>query len=669
VHRSRIIAGVVLIVVLGATVVLLVAFILLRRRTERALRRSHQHFQLIARATNDAVWDWDLTHDTLWWNEGYSRQLLLSRDAPQDFKTWESHLHPEDRAGIVQSLRETLSDKREQWSVEYRVVRADGEVRYMLDRILVERHASGRPLRLLGARLDLTDRKKAEQELLRLATAVHQCAEAIIILNPEGVISYVNPAFERITGFPPPQTLQLIYSLLRNPQTKPLAFAQIKERVRTTGQWAIRLEGQRRDGADCMLQAVVSPIRDREENIVNYVLVGQDVTRESKLEDQVRLAQKMEAVGQLAGGIAHDFNNLLQVIRSCANQALAAPGEAERQECLKQVTDTAAKAAQLTRQLLVFSRNEPTKFAPLNLNELLAQQRALLRRLLGARIEIDFRPAEPCDLVSGDAGQLEQVFMNLCINARDAMPQGGRITLEVSQSQLNETFCSAHPWARPGQYMQVVVTDNGSGMDKATLAKIFDPFFTTKAKDQGTGLGLAIVYGIVQKHEGLLHVYSEPGLGTSFRVYLPVHTIKAPSKAPFVSANPATPTGRTILLADDEAMVRTLAARILERAGHRVITASDGAEALAAFSARVADIHLVILDAIMPNMNGPEVFQQIRALAPDLPVLFCSGYSQKNMPQAFVPDAAVKMLAKPYDPTELLAMVNTLLSQPGPDRR
>ncbi|MBK8476062.1 MAG: PAS domain S-box protein [Opitutaceae bacterium] len=664
INRVRIIAALVVIAGLGFTVVLLVVVIVQRRRAELALRRSHAHFELIARATNDAVWDWEPGTGTMWWNDGYARQLQLPSEMPASLAAWEGHLHPDDRPWLLAALRERLGAGGEHWSVEYRVVRTDGEVRHVLDRVFVERPAGGQAVRVLGARLDLTDRKRAEQERLRLAAAVEQSPEAIFLLEADGAITYANPAFERATGFAAPATLREAFQLLCPAGPPPLSLEQLKEQVAKTGHWVARIEGTRRDGTGCVLHVVVSSIRGTQGGIVSYVLVGQDVTRESKLEDQVRLSQKMEAVGLLAGGIAHDFNNLLQAINGFTSLAQDAETAEERTECLAQVRAAAGRAAQLTRQLLVFSREEKGELVDLNLDELLDGQMKLLRRLLDAQIEVVLRPAPaPCN-IRGDRGQLEQVFMNLCINARDAMPRGGRITIELEEVRFDEAYCLAHPWARPGHYMQVAVTDTGSGMDRATLGRIFDPFFTTKPKDKGTGLGLAIVYGIVQKHEGLLHVYSEVGVGSSFRLYFPVRTRDRVAEVPVAAAAPARGSG-TVLLAEDDEQVRKLALRILGRAGYDVVACDDGEQTLRTYLERGGAFDLVILDAILPKLTGREVFEQIRARDPHKPVLFCSGYSEGTIQPEFSPGQEVQLLAKPYNPNELLRRVAALLEKGG----
>lgn len=660
VNRSRIIAGLGIIAFLSCTVVLLGWLLLLRRRAENALRRSNAHFETIARATNDAVWDWDVIAGTVWWNENYRNQLHLSPQTTGSFSAWEEHVHPADRAWLVQSLHEILKTDKENWEVEYRLQLQDGETRHILDRIWIERDVDGKALRVLGARLDLTDRKQAEEERIHLAAAVEQSSEVIMLVELDGAIRYVNSAFERATGYASPKTIRQVYELLCTTREEQLTLQQISEQVTRTGHWTKRLEGVRRDGSKCVFYLILSPIRDRHEVTVGYVIVGEDVTRETKLEDQVRLSQKMEAVGLLAGGIAHDFNNLLQVIGGFAVQAQSAADEQERVECLAQVVEAAGRAKELTRQLLVFSRKEQGQYAVLDLNHLLVGQMKMIRRFIDAHIEIDFQPsAEPIH-IRGDQGQIEQVFMNLCINARDAIVKNGKIGIVSKPVVVDENYCIIHPWARPGKFVQVMVSDNGKGMDRDTQSRIFDPFFTTKPKDKGTGLGLAVVYGIVKKHDGLIHVYSEPDIGTCFKVYFPLCDQEMPAAAP--SEDPAVEQGSgTILVAEDEDAVRNLDQVILTKAGYQVLVAADGNSALAIYLEQAEKIDLVMLDAIMPKMTGREVYQQIRVRDAHKPVLFCSGYSSGTLQLDFPADENLYMLEKPFSPGELLRQVAALL--------
>jgi signal transduction histidine kinase len=381
----------------------------------------------------------------------------------------------------------------------------------------------------------------------------------------------------------------------------------------------------------------------------------------ASLEEQVRVAQKMEAVGLLAGGVAHDFNNLLQVIQgytAIAIDSMTAPPE--RRSSLDQVRAAGERAAQLTQQLLAFGRQQTLQKIDLDLNVVIQQLLRMIRRVIGEQITVDFIPGHELGNVNADQAQMDQVLLNLCLNSRDAMPNGGRITIETENVLVNGSFRESHPWAKPGRYVLVTVSDNGCGMDRETVARIFEPFFTTKPKEKGTGLGLAVVYGVVKQHEGMIHVYSEPGKGTTFKIYVPIVTRSAASIGPKHAPPPGTGT-ETVLLAEDEQMVRELAQRILSKAGYRVLIAKDGAEACALFALHAQEISLVILDVVMPQLGGRDTYERLVRQRPGIPVIFCSGYAGSALSADALGNSGAKLLAKPYGADELLGCVRTVL--------
>ncbi len=385
--------------------------------------------------------------------------------------------------------------------------------------------------------------------------------------------------------------------------------------------------------------------------------------REVALEEQLRVSQKMEAVGLLAGGVAHDFNNLLQVIQGYTAMALEpAAAWPERRASLEQVRGAGERAAQLTQQLLAFGRQQTLQKGDVDLNKAIKDLLRMIRRVIGEQITVDFIPGHELGNVLADRAQVDQVLLNLCINARDALPNGGRITIETENVLVNGAFRESHPWAKPGRYVLVTVSDNGIGMDRETVSRIFEPFFTTKAKDKGTGLGLAVVYGVVKQHDGMVHVYSEPQKGTTFKIYLPMVERSASSVGP--KHVPSQPRGtETVLLAEDEAMVRDLAQRILTRAGYRVLVAGDGFEACSVFALHQKDVALAILDVVMPQLGGPKAYERMVAQRPGLPVIYCSGYAGSALDGEAVNSADGKILAKPYGADELLAAVRGALDR------
>jgi signal transduction histidine kinase len=385
--------------------------------------------------------------------------------------------------------------------------------------------------------------------------------------------------------------------------------------------------------------------------------------REAALGEQVRVSQKMEAVGLLAGGVAHDFNNLLQVIQGYTAMAQdAATSPADRRASLAQVREATERAAQLTHQLLAFGRQQTLQKTDIDLNKAIADLLRMLHRVLGEQIKVDFIPGHDLGNVCADRGQIDQVLLNLCLNARDALAgaDSGRITIETENVLVNGTFRESHPWAKPGRYVLTTVTDNGAGMDRETVSRIFEPFFTTKGKDKGTGLGLAVVYGVIKQHDGMAHVYSEPGKGTTFKIYLPIVERSASSVGP--KHTPAHPRGtETVLLAEDESMVRELALRILKRSGYRVLVATNGVEACALAAEHADKLALLILDVVMPDLGGPAAYKKISAQRAGLPVIFCSGYAGSALDHDLLNARDVHVLAKPYGADELLAAIRRAL--------
>ena len=383
------------------------------------------------------------------------------------------------------------------------------------------------------------------------------------------------------------------------------------------------------------------------------------------LHDQLLQAQKMEAVGQLAGGIAHDFNNLLQVIGGFAELAEEElPADSPVQSRLAHVRRAYERARDLVQQLLVFSRRQTAERVATDLNRVVAGALTMIERVLGEHIECRFRPGEELGLVDADRHQMEQVLMNLCLNARDAMPHGGVIEIETARQTLGPEFCAARPWAREGEFVVLSVRDTGEGMPPEVRERAFEPFFTTKEVGQGTGLGLATVYGIVKQHEGMVDVESAPGQGATFRVYLPV--AREPAVAPPHDA-PAGPApvarGETILLAEDDDMVRRLTLSILERAGYAVLVARDGNQAIEAFEKYADQIDLVLVDVVMPGQSGRAVHDAVRRLRPDTPVLFASGYSYDELETGGLDPNTVEVIAKPYRSADLLRRLRTLLDR------
>jgi len=398
--------------------------------------------------------------------------------------------------------------------------------------------------------------------------------------------------------------------------------------------------------------------------------IARDITQRKSLEAQLLQAQKMEAVGRLAGGVAHDFNNLLTAILGSADLLLESlgPDHSEREEA-EEIRKAALRAADLTRQLLAFSRQQVLAPQVLDLNEVVANMDKMLRRVIGEDIDLRTAPSRDLGAVRADRGQLEQVVMNLAVNARDAMPKGGKLTIETANMELDEAYAREHPVVKPGSYVMLAVSDTGVGMDAETRARIFEPFFTTKPKGKGTGLGLATVYGIVKQSGGYIWAYSEPGRGTSFKIYLPrVEDVAVPARST-PATTPSLRGSETILLVEDQEEVRRLVRRVLEARGYTVLVAASGAEALQVAATHAGPIQLLVTDVIMPAMSGREVGLLVAAARPEAKVLYLSGYADESIVHHGVLEPGIAFLQKPFTAQGLARKVREVLDTPASSGR
>jgi PAS domain S-box-containing protein len=512
---------------------------------------------------------------------------------------------------------------------------------------------------------DVTEHNQAQEERERLMSAIQQAAESIVIADAAGAIQYANPAFERITGHTQAEAVGRTLSVLSRDEHDAALVRQVRETLDAGHPWRGRIVGRHKDGSTFTEDAVISPVRDGSGEIVNLVAVKRDVTHEIALEQQLCEAQKMEAIGQVTGGVAHDFNNMLQVINGFTQMVLAHPGLDETSRGhLQQVKLAGDRAATLVSQLLTFSRRRIMRPEPLDLNTVINDFLKMLRRVIGEHIRLTHRPAEALAAVHADRGMMEQVLMNLCVNARDAMPDGGELVIATANLTLDATGCENRPGSRPGRYVALEVGDTGCGMAQETLERIYEPFFTTKGAGKGTGLGLSTVYGIVKQHQGIIEVESAVGRGTGFKIYLPCCGEADESPAAGLPPEPEAPRPRgreTLLLAEDDDLVRELAGEVLEDAGYTLLRARDGAEAVELFREHSGRVALLILDVMMPNLGGRDACEAIRALRPDVPALFVSGYSQGTIHTDFMLDQGLMWLQKPFTPDALLRKVRQAL--------
>jgi len=518
----------------------------------------------------------------------------------------------------------------------------------------------------LGSQLgQFIERKRAEDALARSETTYRSLVEdspfGIFRSTPAGRLIAVNPALVSILGYDSEEEL-LQKNMATDVYVDPAQRARLLDEVLKWDSLTGESLWRRKDAKTITVRHSARVVRDAEGRVEYFNVLVEDITERKLLEAQLRQAQKMEAVGRLAGGIAHDFNNLLTAILGSAELLLdtLAP-EAPEREDLEEIRKAAKRAGDLTRQLLAFSRQQVLTPQVLDLNVLVANMEKLLRRLIGEDIELRTAPARDLAAVKADPSQLEQVIVNLAVNARDAMPQGGRLTIETANVELDQAYAEQHFPAQPGSYVLLAVSDTGTGMDAATMSRIFEPFFTTKETGKGTGLGLATVYGVVKQSGGYIWVYSEPGQGTSFKVYLPRVTEAPEPTRPGPAAAAPLRGSETVLLVEDDEMVRTLTRRMLEARGYTVLSASRGEDALGVVERHDGPIDLLVTDVVMPGMSGRAVAQRLLELRPGLKVLYLSGYTDDAIVRHGMLEPGIAFLQKPFSADALARKVREVL--------
>jgi PAS domain S-box-containing protein len=543
----------------------------------------------------------------------------------------------------------------ESGSLEFRFTGLKGTPRWLETHAVPLRDHRGTVTALLGLTRDITDRKLADRALheseQNLRTIFEHAIDAILVCDDDLRILDVNPAACEMTGYIRDELIgQVGPAMIDAPERSrlPQELVRLETGEAVTSEWRAR----RKDGTLFLIEVRVKRLPDG-----RYLAFGRDVTERAELQAQLLEAQKMETVGRLAGGVAHDFNNLLTVINGTVDFVLAGPHASNLRADLEQIRHAGERAAALTQQLVATSRQQILQPEALDLNAVVVNLQGELQRLIGEGVTLQLTLGEPLGHVLADPSQLEQVILNLAINARDAMPEGGRLTIETRQVAATEP---AHRPLPPGPYVMLAVHDTGVGMDESARRLVFEPFFTTKAAGKGAGLGLSTVHGIIQQSGGTVWVDSRAGAGTTFTVYLP-QVEAGPERLPPVTVRPPTRGHETILLVEDERSLRGLAKRILRSAGYQVIEASDAAEALQQLDQFDGDIHLLLTDIVMPGMNGRELATRVVSRRPDIKVLYMSGYTTDALVRKGVGEATNRLLAKPFTSEDLQRYVRETL--------
>lgn len=631
--------------------------------SEEQLRESEARFKAVARATVDGVWDWDLKEGTIWWNDGFERLTGYSRDkADVRPDNWTSFIHPDDRDRVVSKIHGALERRDEQWEDQYRFLRSDGSEIEVEERGCLILDDRGEPVRFVGGMTDITERKRAERQIAEQAALIDAARDAIIARDMNHRIEFWSRGAEEIYGWTRDEAVgQSIEALLYD---DPAPFRQAAAALLDRGEWRGTLQQRRKDGKPLTVAAHWTLVRDATGAPQRILAINTDITERLILEEQLRQAQRLEAVGQLTGGVAHDFNNLLTVILGNAELLVEDLNQNQRARFLAETMKTAAeRGADLTARLLAFARRQPLHPRRVDLNRMMGSMDGLLRRTLGEQIEIRMVQAGGLWQALVDLPQIESALLNLCINARDAMPRGGKLTIETANVQLDADYAALNADVTPGQYVMLAVSDTGTGMTLEVIARAFEPFFTTKGAGKGSGLGLSMVYGFVKQSGGHVKIYSEIGHGTTIRLYLP----RAPGDAEY-QVTPERETtseggSEVILMVEDDDLVREHVAQQLRSLGYAVLTAPNAADALDVLHGDEA-VELLFTDVVMPGgMNGRELADQARSIRPGLPVLFTSGYSENVIMHHGRLDPDVHLLQKPYGRHQLAAKLRQVLGE------
>jgi PAS domain S-box-containing protein len=648
----------------------------LRGQLREIVRQSDERLAFFGRATHEAVWDWDFTTDTVWWNDGLRTQFghPINADTAR-VEWWRQTIHPDDQARIWRTLDDRL--RQELWSDEYRFRRGDGTFAHVYARGYVVRGAEGRPRRMIGAMLDITARKESEQALrdseerLRMALDGGQIGTWDLDLKNDAVrwAGHAARVFNVVQGSAPLRFevfLELVHPEDRSGLNDAVrhAIAQglpLDIEFRVIGDAAVANPHTSHPETRWVAAQGQAYTDDRGEP-VRMLGVMQDITERKRLESQFLQAQKMEGIGRLAGGVAHDFNNLLTAVLGYIEMAgTKLERDNPAHEYFGSIRHAAERGASLTRQLLGFARRQITEPRVVDLDALVVQMQDLLRRVIGEDVELRIVTARDLGSVRLDPAQFEQVLMNLVINARDAMPNGGVLTIESRNVDLDEGYARQHQGVQPGHYVMLAVSDTGMGMTEDVSRHLFEPFFTTKPPGRGTGLGLATCYGIVKQNGGHIWVYSEYGRGSTFKIFLPRTGEAAASDTPADQASGSVAGHETLLVVEDEPMVRAISVESLEMLGYRVLQASHGEEALEVARAYAGAIDLVVSDVVMPIMGGPALVQRLRIERPHIKVLFVSGYTDDAIVRQGVLEPGVEFLQKPFALAALARRIREIL--------
>lgn len=638
------------------------------RQAEQALRETEQKLRLMANNMKEMVLAYDMDRRLIFANPAVET-LTGYRIADLEKDRFVNWIHPDDQARML-GYWDAIFQGSGFEDEEYRLITRGGRTKWVSATWGPIRDDAGRQIGVQGSERDITERRLADEALReserRFRGLLEDVQLSAAILDMHGNFVFVNDCMLAITGWTRDE-MRGRHATEFLPPDQHERIDKLMESLAKTGgpaHWFSEMPFLTKDGKRRWLQVNSAALRDSEGKVETVALLGADVTEHRALEEQYLQAQKLESVGRLAGGIAHDFNNLLTVINGYSDIVVSGlSAEDPLRGHAEEVRHAGERAAALTQQLLAFSRKQAAQRQPLDLNALISESKDMLRRLLGEDIRLETALAPELDLIVADSGQIHQVLMNLLVNARDAMPDGGELLVETSHVEIGESAGNDPRKISPGPYVLLTVTDTGSGIDEETQRHIFEPFFTTKPLGKGTGLGLSTVYGIVKQSQGWIEITSELGRGTAFRIYLPQIRSATEKAVPRVAHDACVRGFETVLVVEDQASVRNLVSAVLASYGYKVLSAADGPAAMALAEGYDDRIHVVLTDVVMPGMNGPDLVEKLRQGRPEIQAMFMSGYAEETIAHriSLIPEA--EHISKPFTPESLVTRLREWLDR------
>lgn len=636
-----------------------------RKRAEKELRSRENLFNKVFEILPVGLWITDKTGKLIRVNRAgvkiWGEERLVGQPDYGVYKAVRlpsrEEIKPDDWA-LAHTINKGMTILEEELEIDA----FDGQKKSILNYTAPVLDDNGKLEAALVVNVDITQRKRADAERERLMTAIDQMGETVCITDPAGMIQYVNPVFETVTGYTREEVMGQNMRILKSGKQDAAFYRDLYETIFGGRTWKGRMVNKKKDGTFYTEEATISPVCDAAGRVLNFVAVKRDITEHLHLMAQFQQAQKLESVGRLAGGVAHDYNNMVSVILGFTELAMGKVDPAQPiHDDLTEVLNAAIRTREITRQLLAFARSQTIAPEVLDLNDVIGGMLKMLRRLIGEDIDLAWLPSSGLWSVKMDPTQIDQILANLCVNARDAISDVGKVTIETHNITFDADYCAHHAEFLPGEYVLMAISDGGCGMDTATLDQIFEPFFTTKGRGKGTGLGLSTVYGIVKQNKGFINVYSEPGKGTTFRIYLPRHVGRA-LEARVKNENGIPPgRGELVLLVEDEPSILKMSRRMLESLGYTVLAASAPDEAIRLAVRHEGEIHVLMTDVVMPGMNGRDLSERIREIRPTIKCLFMSGYTANVIAHRGVLDEGVQFIQKPFSKNDLSVKFREIL--------